>query len=1739
MGGSPPGVWRWVGQSAAFFSPQTRLPFATELEVTVPAGIRAEDGSALASPYTFRFETDRPRLVSVEPREGPLATNGSFEVMYSQPVALEEVLRTTVLTMDKDGPASVPLRAGWAAGDSKTRVTLTPTGPLPPGVRLVLSFDGSLRGLEGPLASGRSERFETRTLGPLTLVAAERGSVRSGKRCGGASVGIELSNPVTVRELKAHTRFDPPARINWNHDDDDALTKIDLAAALSPAQKYELVMTAGMKDIYGQSLAHPVTRGLEVGHTPWLGIDDAEVFEAESPRGRAHAVTVESANLLAYDLVVQPLSEIGLARYLSEAGPSFDPLAVAHQHFPQTRTEVIHPSRSSGVEAHRVSLDAVLGSDRGRGAALVVAETEGPTGLGAELHAARLITRTDLGISARLGLRGGVVWVSHLSDGKPVAGATVAIREGKTGEVESARTDESGMATLPAEAYSPVGELGAFDPHAMIVARSGDDWTFRPVSDALELDCQEPELGRESLTGLVFTATGDYELGDTIEVKALFKDDRGSAGAPLAGRSVHLSVTGAQGNLVSAIDGKLDSYGGFATAVRIPAVERPGPWVLQADVLSPSEHASGSATARIRVVAPARTEAKIVITSDRRSYVRGESARFQMEARDALGAPIAGAPVVFSVRARPERFVLPGATDLVMDDDAFAGKSSAAGTRKVSGGTGTLNGDGQMTTTHLALAPAASSAERVTIEARASSSEGPVTGRESVLVHPADFYLGLVRPKERFVPTGATLHASALALDLGGGKREGVPIHFELLEKGRALASCQAVTTGGAASCDLVVSKSGALVLRASSADPSKNPVASSLLLYAPGPDAPLADGGQARVTLVSDRALYEVGETATVLIDSPFRDADAIVSVEGASAPRGERAHISGATRTFRVPIAPDMLPSAHVSVVLLKRPGSRGADGMEDVAPLGVGDLDLRVDPTSRRVAVRIAPSPRPVGDEFLEADVSVGDASGAPVRASVTFYAVERAGPRVPALYATFEAPPAPSAYWIESRADLGKPVFGESRAFEPLSTVEPTVDARDERPGRTVFFDGSLLTDVVGRVHVRFRVPEGLDSLRLVAVALGEGGRFGAGESVVDVSPPLGVVLEVPAVVRAGDAFTATAEVTLRAASGDVKALATLSTIGLEAVGAVTQEVSIRPGVRVVTSWPLVAPQAGKAEVVMRVRAGDLSSEARLERVVLAPLESETVVLYGESAQEAAEGLGPIGRVRPDEGGLDLKAASSPFVGLDEGIEQVLKFPYVDTEQHVTRLVALSGLSDLVRDYRVPIKDAGPWADREIAALLQVQLGDGSFGPWDGAPAAPGEAAWRSTYALWALNVASQHDHAVPSDATARALGFVRSVLLAWDRTPRDRAEAAFALDVLADLGLPDIEKMEALFQARAQLPLFARALLAHAMTVTQMDHGMVDDLLGDAESHLRSSPDGAIIADAVGPEYGVLLDSSTRGTAMLLRALVARAKARAPNIFKKLRPPELVSRLARGLLAARRGGTWRTPEETIWALLALEDYRATHVPNHPDVDAFFYLSDRELLKMPLHGKADWQQTASFDMRKVLGAHADGGTLGLRVKGDEKVYYEARLRFAPADVPVLGVDHGLALEKRVTRLPVESASLGAGIFQHGDRVLVDVLIVTATALDHVVVDDPVPGGLVVAPAAAEGMVGAYRVEIRPDRVVATFDRMPAGISHVRYVGVAKTPGRYVVPPTRAASLYEPERSGTTATSSFEVK
>jgi uncharacterized protein YfaS (alpha-2-macroglobulin family) len=355
----------------------------------------------------------------------------------------------------------------------------------------------------------------------------------------------------------------------------------------------------------------------------------------------------------------------------------------------------------------------------------------------------------------------------------------------------------------------------------------------------------------------------------------------------------------------------------------------------------------------------------------------------------------------------------------------------------------------------------------------------------------------------------------------------------------------------------------------------------------------------------------------------------------------------------------------------------------------------------------------------------------------------------------------------------------------------------------------------------------------------------------------------------------------------------------------------------------------------------------------------------------------------------------------------------------------------------------------------------------------------------------------------------------------------------------------------LFVDRAKLPLFSQALLLHAMVLSKSDPRSIAGLASELEGRLWIDGPRARAVTNQGDAYEILMDSDTRTSALVLRALLA-ARPGHP----------MAAKLAMGLLAARKGGSWRSTQETAWSLLALDDYRRAQEKSSPDFVAHVFLGPNEIHTATFRERSVEQVRTSLPASAV--ARAGNAPIAFDVDGNGRLFYEARLRYARKELPSAPLDRGFFIKK--TLRPVTAEALekalsivpdaGVRALSGGDLVLADIVVVTPSPREFVVIDDPLPAGLEAVDARLATTAGALDVdahdgdeepgwqenpradepwsfvrELRDDRVVFFIDHMAAGMFRYRYLARATTLGSFVLPPTRAEEMYTPEVFGRT--------
>ncbi len=281
------GAWHWLGSSAVEFVPDAPFPMATPFTVTVPAGLKALDGSVLATVYSYSFATPRPEIYDAAPRENSrwVEPEQLFALSFNQRVERIAEHAWIELRPERGAPSRVPLALvgavdvaaeeererrergaaeGWwsrraererGLPDRRTRYELKPSRPLPLDTPIALVVDGALRGEEGPLTIDQARTYPLRTYGPLRVTGARCGFPYSDE-CPYGPFTLLTTNEVDLASLKGRVTVEPPVEIDWEGAEfsvwRDGEPGVTLPGAWRPGTTYRLTLAAGARDVFGQ-----------------------------------------------------------------------------------------------------------------------------------------------------------------------------------------------------------------------------------------------------------------------------------------------------------------------------------------------------------------------------------------------------------------------------------------------------------------------------------------------------------------------------------------------------------------------------------------------------------------------------------------------------------------------------------------------------------------------------------------------------------------------------------------------------------------------------------------------------------------------------------------------------------------------------------------------------------------------------------------------------------------------------------------------------------------------------------------------------------------------------------------------------------------------------------------------------------------------------------------------------------------------------------------------------------------------------------------------------------------------------------------------------------------------------------------------------------------------------------------------------------------------------------------------
>jgi uncharacterized protein YfaS (alpha-2-macroglobulin family) len=1455
---------------------------------------------------------------------------------------------------------------------------------------------------------------------------------------------------------------------------------------------------------------------------------------------------------------------------------------------------------------------------------------------GGDITRSTMVQVTNLGINVKDSPQNTLVFVTRLDTGAPVPNADVSIVRFDNSVFWRGKTDANGIA-MAADTPLRRTQVPEDGRLAFLVTaeKDGDiayvcsDWNegIQPWEFGIRYNPNEAE---PLLRGSVFTDRGVYRLGEEVHFKAVLRQNTPTGVRLLpAGASVVVSVRDSEYRAIDRRTVKMNAWSSADWTMTLPADGSLGNYsisaVLEADVpkpRTPEERRPGVepspqdddyvpyhkvVRASFLVAAYRRPDFRVDVTLRTDSPVSGATLSGAITARYLFGAAMGPRPVKWSFtrdlayavpraiheKFPEERWEFIGDIDYDperMSSSVIQGKETAL-TR-----TGTLAL--KLPTTDSKGLPWV-----YTLEGDVEDvSRQHIANRSGVTVHPAPWYVGVKRvPYFADQKTGVKTEIIAAALD--GSLVAGVPIAIELTQvqwksvrraEGDGFYSWDSereetsvgkwnVTSGAnPVPFEIQLPSGGNFILTATGRGSEGALAITRSSFYA------LGDGYTAwarhdhnRIDLVPERRTWKPGETARIMIQSPWETATALLTVEREGIRSHQQFTLTSTQQSVTVPVTEADIPNVYVSVLLVKG-RTKPADGTTTAAESDTSDpgkpsfrlgyVELKVEDTSKRLTVAVAANKqeyRPANAATI--DVTVKDHEGRGAASEVTLWAVDYG---VLSLTA-YQPPDVLRSVFVEKALQVlnedSRQRIISRRVLTPKGETDGGGGGAETGAGTIrkdfrvlAFWLGSVATDPDGHASVDVKLPESLTTYRIMAVAGDRRSRFGGGDSEVRVNKPVTLKPTWPRFLAVGDTAHFGAVVTSQLASAGT-ATVTMKSLDpsvLEVGPAAEASLPIGAGASVEARFQGIGRAIGRARLQMRVTVGgetDAFEDVIPVEVLASP---ETVAAYGEAAdpKAAVERLTIPTAVVPGFGGLHVEMASTAMVGLGEGARYLVEYPYGCAEQKGSRALALLLAADLGDAFSLPGLDVAkmrPAVQRALAELRTYQCQNGGFAYWPGA--CWSTSPYLTAYLLHVFKVASDLKYDVDAQMRERAYSYLDKQLSQAAPTnegwwPSYTAWQAFAVKVLAEGGRNQDSNITRLYGYRDRMPVFALAylhdaLLAKGETATPR----VADLRRRLSNAILPEAGSAHVEELSDPYLLWFWNSNVRSTAIALNTLV-----RAGAADTEIRP------MVRWMMAVRKDGRWGNTQENAHAMESLVAYYRKYETVVPDFSAVVKLGDTEIARERFRGRSTESVTKEMAMAQVLGAGPAGASRSLTFTrdGTGTLFYTARLRYAADALFQEGLDTGFNVERAYAQYVENGTRPATTTFKAGDLVRVTLTLRLTKERRFVAVADPLPAGFepveswfaTSARALAQDQDqqgegneswmswwargGFDHVERHDDRVVLFATRLSEGRHTFSYIARATTAGSFRTAPAHAEEMYEPEVFGRTATATITV-
>lgn len=1408
-----------------------------------------------------------------------------------------------------------------------------------------------------------------------------------------------------------------------------------------------------------------------------------------------------------------------------------------------------------------------------------------------------------------------LAWVTDMQTGEPVPGLRVKFYGNNFSVIAFGRTDENGlaMAELPGiQTNGPLFAVVETDEHFGFVA-SRFDFGVKPGDFNIGIDYAQGS--RQTL--YMHSDRPIYRPGQTVYFRGILRerDDVFYSVMPNY-RTIPVEIYNSFGESVFSERLTLTPQGTFSGEFVLDDEATLGTYRISTGAQNPNNSrywtAPGLSFSVAEYDAP---EFEVHATPAASEIVMGDTVEVVVDGRYFFGGPVSEARVTWVVVGQEYYFNYQGRGRWNFQDfdydridtGNYVQTTSGAWVEQLAQGEGMTDAEGRFIVRIPAEPGEHPGSQVYTIEANITDeSEQPVAGRVNVVVHQGKVYIG-VAPEHYLGKAGETSTFNLIAVDWDSQPVAGQEVEYRVVER-RWTSVLEKDTDGrmawtwdleeievasgtvtlneqGQGQVDFVPPNGGAFKLYATTQDDEGHEILSSGFMWVSSPEyVSWRQRNDNRIDLIADADDYSPGDTAEILIPSPFQgETLALVTVEREGFLYTDVVRMTTNSYVYQLPIEPTYAPNIYVTVVLIK-----GIDEHTPYAQFRLGMIPLTVNTEQLAMNVEITPV-MPEGVEVVgpgdtvTLNVKTTDWEGNPVSAevglsmsdlSVLGLVPPNSPPMLEYFYSRRALSVLTSTTLTISSDDYvqyitnGRKGGGGGGGFDP-GIVEVRQDFVD-----TPLWAPSVLTDENGEAQVTVTLPDNLTTWRVDARGITNGmdELMLVGQSTADFisTKPLLIRPVTPRFFVVGDELSIGAIVNNNTGEAQTVQVELIGT-GFDVLNdvPVIQTVTIPSQGRQRVDWPVRVLETNNIDTTFSVRNEDGSYSDAAKPILgigddrLLPvyrfIAPETVgtagVLNGPEAANVTETIVLSEHADAEMGSLRVRLDHTLAAPMLDGLNYLKNYPHQCIEQTVSRflpnIMTMRALTALNQSNAQLERDLNQQVTFGLQRLYSQQHSDGGWGWFPNDASNP----LTTAYALIDLSEARNSGFAaVDESVIQRASDFLYNYMAQQegggsleDLENWQLNQRAFVIYALNRSGYASqlesatyAARLTLMYDARHRLNLDAQAFLAMSMMANDPADPRIETLFSDFMS--AATFNGTASATGIHwedrPDY-YNWTTDIRTSALVMMALMHH------DVQNELLPGAV-----RWLMTARKADAWETTQETAWAVMALTDWMILSQELEANHTYAVNLNGEALLPEDTAVTPETvreSQQLRVEIEELLRDEANRLVIN-RGEGPGNLYYTVHLTTFLHVPDIEPVSRGIAIERQYhlasdpDRTPITSA-------QVGDEVIVTLTITAMRGLHYAVIEDPIPAGSeAVDPRLLTNSTVGQRpyyngnlagrgwgwwwfshTELRDEKLVLYATYLPSGTYTYVYRLRLGLPGQFNVIPTTGQEFYFPEVYG----------